>query len=47
MKSKRSNASAYRAPLFKQQDNLLSCYTGKIQGIYLIEERVRQMLDGL
>lgn len=47
MKSKRSNASAYRAPLFKQQDNLLSCYTGKIQGIYLIEERVLQALDGL
>ena len=47
MKSKRANASAYRAPLFKQQENLLSCYTGKIQGIYLIEERVRQILDGL
>ena len=47
MKSKRNNASAYRAPLFKQQGNFLSCYTGKIQGIYLIEERVRQMLDGL
>ena len=47
MKSKRNNASAYRAPLFKQQDNLLSCYTGKIQGIYSIEERVRQVLDGL
>jgi hypothetical protein len=47
IKSKRSNASAYRAPLFKQQDNLLSCYTGKIQGIYLIEERVRQTLNDL
>ena len=47
MKSKRTKASAYRAPLFKQQENLLSCYTGKIQGIYLIEERVRQILDGL
>ena len=47
MKSKRTNASAYRAPLFKQQDNLLSCYTGKIQGIYLIEEKVREILEGL
>lgn len=47
MKSKRSNASAYRAPLFKRQDNLLSCYTGKIQGIYLIEEKVREVLKGL
>lgn len=47
MKSKRTNASAYRAPLFKQEDNLLSCYTGKIQGIYLIEEKVREVLEGL
>jgi hypothetical protein len=47
MKSKRTNASAYRAPLFKQSDNLLSCYTGKIQGIYLIEAKVREALKGL
>lgn len=47
MKSKRANASAYRAPLFRQQDNLLSIFTGKIQGIYAIEERVRQTIQGL
>jgi len=47
MKSKRTNASAYRAPLFKQQENILSCFTGKIQGIYLIEEKAREVLSGL
>lgn len=47
MKSKRANASAYRAPLFKQKENILSCFTGKIQGIYLIEDRVREVLSGL
>ena len=47
MKSKRMNASANRAPLFKQQDNLLSCFTGKIQGIYLIEAKVKEALEGL
>jgi hypothetical protein len=46
-KSKRSNASAYRAPLFKQNDNVLSCFTGKIQGIYLIEAKAREVLAGL
>lgn len=46
-KSKRANASAYRAPLFKQNDNVLSCFTGKIQGIYLIEAKVRDALSGL
>lgn len=46
-KSKRSNASSYRAPLFKQNDNVLSCFTGKIQGIYLIESKAREVLSGL
>lgn len=44
MKSKRTSASAYRAPLFRQQGNLLSIFTGKIQGIYAIEERVRETI---
>lgn len=47
MKSKRANASAYRAPLFRQEGNLLSIFTGKIQGIYAIEERVRQTIQDL
>lgn len=44
MKSKRASASAYRAPLFRQQGNLLSIFTGKIQGIYAIEEKAREMI---
>lgn len=47
MKSKRSNASANRAPLFKQKDKVLSCFSGKIQGIYLVEARVKEVLAGL
>ena len=46
-KSKHANASANRAPLFWQQDNLLSIFTGKIQGIYAIEDRVRQTIQDL
>ena len=46
-KSKQANASAYRAPLFKRANNMLSCFTGKIQGIYLIEVKVREVLSGL
>jgi hypothetical protein len=44
MKSKRVNSSACRTPLFKQDGNLLSCFTGKIQGIYAIEDYVRLSL---
>ncbi len=47
MKSKRSNASANRAPLFKQRDKVLSCFSGKIQGIYLVEAKVKEALAGL
>lgn len=44
IKAKCKNASAQRTPIFRQQDNLLSFYTGKIQGIYAIEEMVRKAL---
>ena len=41
IKAKCKNASAQRTPVFKQQDNLLSFYTGKIQGIYAIEQMAK------
>jgi hypothetical protein len=44
MKSKRANSSACRTPFFKQEGNLISCFTGKIQGIYAIEDQVRLSL---
>ena len=45
IKAKSKNASAQRTPIFRQQDNLLSFYTGKIQGIYAIEEMARSALN--
>jgi hypothetical protein len=45
IKAKSKNASAQRTPVFRQQDNLLSFYTGKIQGIYTIEAMVKEALS--
>ena len=45
IKAKSKNASAQRTPIFRQQDNLLSFYTGKIQGIYAIEEMAKSALS--
>jgi len=44
-KAKTKNKSANRTPVFKTEDNLLSVFTGKIQGIYAIEETARQFID--
>jgi len=44
VKAKCKNASAQRTPIFRQQDNLLSFYTGKIQGIYAIEQMAKQAI---
>ena len=45
IKAKSKNASAQRTPIFRQQDNLLSFYTGKIQGIYAIEAMAKKALS--
>jgi hypothetical protein len=45
IKAKSKNASAQRTPIFRQQDNLLSFYTGKIQGIYAIEAMAKEALS--
>jgi hypothetical protein len=45
IKAKCKNASAQRTPIFRQQDNLLSFYTGKIQGIYAIEAMTKEALS--
>lgn len=44
-KAKTKNKSANRTPIFKAEDNLLSMFTGKIQGIYAIEAMARQFID--
>jgi len=45
IKAKSKNASAQRTPIFRQHGNLLSFYTGKIQGIYTIEKMINDALD--
>lgn len=44
-KAKTKNKTANRTPVFKTEDNLLSVFTGKIQGIYAIEQMARQFID--
>ena len=44
VKAKTKNSSANRTPLMRQEDNLFSFFTGKIQGIYTIEQMARQII---
>lgn len=44
-KAKVRNSSAKRTPLVRQEDNIFSFFTGKIQGIYAIEEMARDIID--
>ena len=39
IKSKVNDESDSRYPVIKQTNNIISCFTGKIQGIYIIEAR--------
>lgn len=40
-KAKFVSESANRYPFLSQQDNVINCFTGKIQGIYVIEDYVK------
>jgi len=40
-KSKYTNQSADRSPVISRQDNVINCFTGKIQGIYVIEDYLK------
>ena len=40
-KSKYKNQSADRSPVISRQDNIINCFTGKIQGIYVIEDYLK------
>ena len=44
IKAKTKDSSANRTPLMRQEDNLFSFFTGKIQGIYAIEQMARQII---
>ena len=45
IKTKNKNAASNRNPVILKEDNLVSCYTGKIQGIYYIEKYITDILN--
>jgi hypothetical protein len=44
IKNKINDESANRYPVVKIKDNIISCFTGKIQGIYPIEENINSII---
>lgn len=44
-KSKTVNSSANRYPVIQQNENVISCFTGKIQGIYPIENFITRIIS--
>ena len=44
IKSKTYNGSADRYPVITQKENVINCFTGKIQGIYTIEEKIKELI---
>jgi hypothetical protein len=44
VKSKIVSESSNRFPIIKKEDNLINCFSGKIQGIYHIEEFIKGLL---
>lgn len=44
-KTKNVNGSSNRNPVVTKKDNVISCYTGKIQGIYTIEKKIRELCN--
>jgi hypothetical protein len=45
IKSKTYNGSADRYPIINRDGNVISCFTGKIQGIYIIEKEIKKILS--
>jgi hypothetical protein len=44
IKVKTYNHSADRYPIIEIEDNIINCFTGKIQGIYIIEDKIKEIL---
>lgn len=44
-KAKNRNESSNRNPIISVEDNLICCYTGKIQGIYCIEDFIKLRIN--
>lgn len=47
IKSKIEDDSSSRYPVIIENDNIISCFTGKIQGIYIIEEYVISKINSI
>lgn len=45
IKSKTHNQSADRYPIISTNGKLINCFTGKIQGIYVIEDEIKRILN--
>lgn len=45
IKSKINDESDSRYPVIKQTNNIISCFTGKIQGIYIIEDYILNVIN--
>jgi len=44
-KVKKYNQSADRYPVISKEKNIINCYTGKIQGIYIIEDFINETVN--
>lgn len=44
-KSKFSNESGDRSPIITINNNIINCFTGKIQGIYIIEDYIKKLIS--
>ena len=45
IKVKYPSASADRFPVIKQENNIISCFTGKIQGMYILENHINEIIN--
>lgn len=45
IKVKYPSASADRFPVIKQENNIISCFTGKIQGMYILENYINEIIN--
>lgn len=44
-KSKTTSSTDNRYPIIKSKGNLIQCFTGKIQGIYIIEDYIKKIIN--
>jgi hypothetical protein len=45
IKSKVKSNSANRYPVVTKENNIVNCFTGKIQGIYIIEKQIDEIIN--